>query len=171
MSDVIRDRGLSVPVDSAPALPGELAFADLWAATHEVLAEEFYWQDPPRDAKDELQGPYTAERASKHVTNMLQMDLAHDMREVGRSPARKALLGWAAADLGGFLACVEESIAREIERQEELDADDSDDVIDRLTAALAEVVRMRRPHVEHEERMAAAEAAWKAEWEAEAAAT
>jgi len=158
LSDVIRDRGLTVLGSGAPALPGELAFADLWAAVHELLADEFYWEDPPLDAEDELEGPYTAERASKYVANSLQMDLQHDMREVGRSPARKAALGWAIAD-PGFLAYVEESITREIQRHEESAADDNDDAIDALTTALAEVVRMRQPYVDREERMAAADAA------------
>ena len=159
LADFTRDRGLIAPGSGAPALPGELAFADLWAAVYELLSEEFYWQDPPRDAEDELEGPYTAERATKHVANSLQMDLQHDLREVGRSPARNASLGWAIVDLGGFLAYAETSITRELQRLEELDVDDSDDAINQLTTALAEVVRMRQPYIEREERMAAADAA------------
>ena len=131
-----------------------MAFVDIWAATHELLAEEFYFADPPRELDDDSR--YTVAHAHRNVASTLRTLLRVESRSREWPAARQAAVAWAGADLGGFLAYAETSFARAIERLEQLDADDSDDALDRLTVVLAEVIRIRRPFVESEDRRAAA---------------
>ena len=114
LADVIRDRGMTIPGNGARALTGEISFADLWAAVHELLAEEFYWLDPPIGPDDESKGRRTEEQVHRSITEMLRVSL-HS--QTGKWQAtRKAAIGWAIVDLSGFLVYAEESITRGIQR-------------------------------------------------------
>lgn len=61
---------------------------------------------------------------------------------------KKAALAWAGVDTAGFLLQAQLTIAREISRLKQADADDNDDAVDQLETAYKEVQRVRATYVE-----------------------